>query len=147
MDAHGKTQGGLYMRTFKIAALVIGLVLGVGAQAQDSEALSDEAVLLFNGNETDLQGDELDLFNSMDENAVNSVEPFARLRIRCSSSYVGTRYCRVPGRVQHVRLIRQLSFLPCVAGRTFGSFNRGVWVRRGCSGLFTVIYNPRYRRY
>ena len=142
------------MRIIKFAAVMARLALGSAAQASDQSAadvLSDQAIILFNGDETDLSGEDYEVFNSMDENALEPQDAEAlairNMRVRCRSRGLGFRAttCNLRigprGRITHVRLIRRLSFFPCVAGRSFGATRRAVWVRQGCSADFMVRYN------
>jgi hypothetical protein len=58
--------------------------------------------------------------------------------IKCESNDGGRNYC---GNVNHhdrVNLEQQISGSPCVQGRSWGVDNRGLWVDRGCRGIFSV---------
>lgn len=112
------------MRKIKLALVLLGVSLGMSANAT-----TDDAVLLFN------EGDAVD---TMEIDSPDS----ARTYINCQSRGYGVERCRVPGRIQNVRLVRRYSFAPCVAGRSFGATNRYVWVRNGCAGQFLVRYRP-----
>lgn len=119
------------MRKIKLALLVAGVAFGMSANANteqvDESVISDDAaILLFN------EGDGPD--------AMEEGPDAARTYVRCQSHGYGMNRCRVPGRIQSVRLVRRLSFAPCIAGRTFGATPRYVWVRNGCSGQFLVRY-------
>ncbi len=64
-------------------------------------------------------------------------QPYASRPFRCESDSGRTRQCRVdePGRAT---LVRQLSSSPCVAGRTWGQDQGGIWVSNGCRGEFVI---------
>ena len=55
--------------------------------------------------------------------------------IRCESSGNRTRECSIDTR-GGVRLARQLSFSPCIEGRSWGYGRNGVWVSNGCRAEF-----------
>ena len=57
--------------------------------------------------------------------------------VRCESDDGRQRRCSLGGYGRAV-LVRQLSDAACVEGRTWGSFNGGVWVTGGCRGDFAV---------
>lgn len=67
--------------------------------------------------------------------------------VRCESDDGRQRRCSLGGGGRAV-LVRQISDAACVEGRTWGSFNGGVWVAGGCRGDFAVNggggYNPGY---
>jgi hypothetical protein len=54
--------------------------------------------------------------------------------VECRSRNYNYQSCPVPWR--DARLIRQLSDTQCIRGRTWGFDRRGLWVDRGCSGVF-----------
>lgn len=62
---------------------------------------------------------------------------YARDTIECESYNYRYNHCRADtdGRV---RLVRQTSDTACVQGRSWGYDRRGVWVDRGCAGVFRV---------
>jgi hypothetical protein len=131
------------MKFFKTIAVVAGLALGVSAHAATTETeMSDEAILLFNGDETPL--DEQEALALADEESPDARHVVRRIRVRCQSFPFFTVTCRVPPRVISVRLVNQFGFAPCIAGRTFGATRNSVWVRGGCSGDFVVRYRPRH---
>ncbi len=127
------------MTLLKSLALTSILALGfnVSANTNSEEGFNEEAILLFNGDETPM--DEAEAL-ALDENAVETDPAIRNIRIRCQSFFFFTSRCRVPGRVLSVRLVNQFGFQPCIAGRTFGANNRAIWVRNGCSGNFRVRY-------
>jgi|SRR5581483_6192489 len=57
--------------------------------------------------------------------------------INCASEQGRHRYCRVQTN-GYVRLDEQLSDAACVAGRTWGYDETGIWVDNGCRGRFVV---------
>lgn len=59
-------------------------------------------------------------------------------QIACSSQNFQHRFCRSDRRVVRARLIEQRSRAACVQGRTWGFQDDGIWVDKGCSGLFAV---------
>jgi Protein of unknown function (DUF3011) len=56
--------------------------------------------------------------------------------VECESRNFSYQSCQVPWR--DARLIRQKSDSACVRGRTWGIDRRGLWVDRGCSGVFAA---------
>lgn len=58
-------------------------------------------------------------------------------RFRCESSDGRVRTCAVGGR-GGVRLVKQLSRSPCIAGETWGMEREGVWVSNGCRAEFEI---------
>jgi len=62
----------------------------------------------------------------------------ARQMIRCESSGGRTRSCPVTLRGAPVRLLRQLSALPCRRDESWGTSRNEVWVSRGCKGEFEI---------
>lgn len=58
--------------------------------------------------------------------------------IRCESGRGSLTSCAVNLRGAPVRLLRQLSSLPCRQGETWGAGRNEVWVARGCKGEFEV---------
>ena len=59
--------------------------------------------------------------------------------VRCASSGYNYNMCQVDtGRGSEVRLVRQISNTRCVEGQTWGWNRAGVWVDRGCEGVFRV---------
>jgi len=57
--------------------------------------------------------------------------------VRCDSRGFNYRYCRADTD-NRVELVRQLSFIDCREGRSWGYDRYGVWVDRGCSAEFRV---------
>lgn len=64
--------------------------------------------------------------------------------IRCESTNLGYRYCRVDTD-DRVELIERFSLFSCREGRSWGHDARGVWVDRGCSAEFRVGRDNRRR--
>ena len=62
----------------------------------------------------------------------------SRQMIRCESSGGRTRSCPVALRGAPVRLLRQVSVLPCKRDESWGVGRNAVWVSRGCKGEFEV---------
>lgn len=60
--------------------------------------------------------------------------------VKCESRGNEYQFCNVRTRGD-VRLRRQLSKDPCVAGRTWGFENNGIWVTSGCRAEFEVGYH------
>lgn len=61
------------------------------------------------------------------------------IRLQCESSDKRYQFCQVDvGGRGRVRLLRQLSGSPCEEGYSWGWNRAGVWVNRGCRGLFSV---------
>lgn len=56
--------------------------------------------------------------------------------IRCESNGGHRQICPVPWR--DARMVRQESNTDCVRGQTWGVDRRGVWVDRGCRGVFAA---------
>ncbi|MEO6065915.1 MAG: DUF3011 domain-containing protein [Lysobacterales bacterium] len=57
--------------------------------------------------------------------------------VRCESPRGALNECRVDAR-GGVRLLRQLSSNPCVAGRSWGQDRGVIWVSRGCRADFVI---------
>lgn len=55
--------------------------------------------------------------------------------VRCESKDYRLRRCDVAWR--DARLVRQVSSARCVRGQNWGVDRRGLWVDRGCGGVFT----------
>ncbi|WP_199098877.1 DUF3011 domain-containing protein [Dyella sp. ASV21] len=61
------------------------------------------------------------------------------IRFQCESGDKRYQFCQVDvGGRGRVRLLRQLSGTPCEEGYSWGWNRAGVWVNRGCRGLFSV---------
>lgn len=61
------------------------------------------------------------------------------IRFSCESGDKRYQFCQVDvGGRGRVRLLRQLSGSPCEEGYSWGWNRAGVWVNRGCRGLFSV---------
>ncbi len=66
----------------------------------------------------------------------------AQSSVYCASDDMRRHYCSVDTR-GGVELMRQRSDASCIAGRTWGYDNRGIWVDRGCRADFAL--SNRYR--
>lgn len=65
--------------------------------------------------------------------------------VTCSSNDMKYHTCNIaPGSV--VRMTRQRSGSPCVAGRTYGSNNGQIWVNNGCRADFEVTQGRQMGR-
>lgn len=61
------------------------------------------------------------------------------IRFSCESNDKRYQFCQVDvGGHGRVRLLRQMSGTPCEEGYSWGWNRAGVWVNRGCRGLFSV---------
>ncbi|WP_445144512.1 DUF3011 domain-containing protein [Dyella sp. Tek66A03] len=61
------------------------------------------------------------------------------IRFQCESNDKQQQFCQVDvGRHGRVHLLQQLSGTPCEEGYSWGWNRAGVWVTRGCRGLFSV---------
>ncbi|MEP6484792.1 MAG: DUF3011 domain-containing protein [Rudaea sp.] len=56
--------------------------------------------------------------------------------VKCESKNFSYQNCPVPWR--DARLIRQVSDTQCIRGRSWGIDRRGLWVDRGCGGVFAA---------
>jgi hypothetical protein len=66
--------------------------------------------------------------------APNADAQRGRDSVECSSNDYRYARCDVPWR--DARLARQISGSQCVRGQTWGIDRRGIWVDRGCAGVF-----------
>jgi hypothetical protein len=62
----------------------------------------------------------------------------AQSQIRCESRNHQYEFCASSIPVAEARLMHQESGAACVQGRSWGYDRRGIWVDRGCAGLFEV---------
>jgi hypothetical protein len=62
----------------------------------------------------------------------------AQSTIACESREYQYAFCPVAGGVEDARLREQRSRSDCIEGRTWGWDRGGVWVDRGCEGVFEV---------
>ncbi|HEX8391200.1 MAG TPA: DUF3011 domain-containing protein [Longimicrobium sp.] len=69
----------------------------------------------------------------------------AQQTVTCESRNNDRTYCSMNAR-GNVHLVRQMSEAACVAGRSWGTDSRGIWVARGCRAQFVVNSNPVSRR-
>jgi hypothetical protein len=58
--------------------------------------------------------------------------------INCDSNDGRRNYCGNVNSNHQVSLQRQVSHSPCVRGQTWGVDGRGLWVDRGCRGIFSI---------
>lgn len=62
----------------------------------------------------------------------------AQVRVQCGSRDYRYQHCPVAGPLDGAWLVQQRSGTPCEEGRSWGWDRRGVWVDRGCEGIFEV---------
>lgn len=96
--------------------LLVGLMMGLQAQAQVSEDLQS------------LMGHEAESFGFLQTEF-----------LRCESVDYRRTDCAVSGRLRGVRMLRQYSKSGCVMGRTWGFIENFVWVDRGCRAQFEIV--------
>lgn len=60
----------------------------------------------------------------------------AQVRVQCESRDYRYQFCPLGGGVDAVWLIQQRSRSACIEGQSWGWDRRGVWVDRGCDGVF-----------
>ncbi|MCL4760980.1 MAG: DUF3011 domain-containing protein [Burkholderiales bacterium] len=71
----------------------------------------------------------------------------AQTRIQCESRNHQYQFCSTGVGITGARLVQQTSGARCVEGSTWGWDRRGVWVTRGCGGVFDVgDYRPAPQR-
>lgn len=58
--------------------------------------------------------------------------------IVCESRDYRQNFCGVHGPIGRARLIEQQSEAACIEGRTWGIRENGIWVNKGCSGVFAI---------
>ncbi|MGE0822821.1 MAG: DUF3011 domain-containing protein [Candidatus Binatia bacterium] len=79
----------------------------------------------------------------------SATSAFAQRTINCASKGERYEYCRADTN-GYVRLEEQFSDAPCIAGRTWGYDDMGIWVKDGCRARFAIgrqnYYNPSQRR-
>jgi hypothetical protein len=66
----------------------------------------------------------------------------AQARLQCESRDYGYQFCPIGGGVDDAVLVEQRSRSACVQGVSWGWDRRGVWVDRGCEGIFQVRVGP-----
>ena len=66
--------------------------------------------------------------------------------VRCESIGSSRTFCRADTGAG-VRVARQLSRRPCIAGRSWGYNDRGIWVSRGCRADFAIVGRRNRDRY
>ena len=59
-------------------------------------------------------------------------------RVACESRAFQQNFCPVRPLIARAWLDQQRSQSPCIQGDTWGFQRNGIWVNRGCSGLFAV---------
>ncbi|HEX4883375.1 MAG TPA: DUF3011 domain-containing protein [Casimicrobiaceae bacterium] len=62
----------------------------------------------------------------------------AQGRLQCESRDYQYQFCATGAGIDGARLVEQRSGAQCVEGRTWGWERRGVWVTRGCAGVFEI---------
>jgi len=62
----------------------------------------------------------------------------AQVRLQCESRNHQYQFCSTSMGITSARLVRQTSGAACVEGASWGWDRRGVWVTRGCAGVFEV---------
>ncbi|MEO5668640.1 MAG: DUF3011 domain-containing protein [Bdellovibrionota bacterium] len=77
------------------------------------------------------------LFRVTVENERRSV---STARVTCDSRGMRYNECLIGGNTLRVDLIRQTSSADCREGSTYGLVRDGMWVDRGCSGIFEITY-------
>lgn len=60
----------------------------------------------------------------------------AAATVVCESREYRRNFCGIAGGVSRVWMVEQRSQAPCIEGQTWGSRGDGVWVNRGCAGVF-----------
>jgi hypothetical protein len=65
-----------------------------------------------------------------------------RITVRCESVGGHRTFCPV-GRIERVRVSRQLSQRSCIRGRNWNYDSRGIWVSNGCRANFQVSRGSR----
>jgi Protein of unknown function (DUF3011) len=58
-------------------------------------------------------------------------------RVACQSREYKQAFCRVETPIARAWLVDQRSGAPCIQGQTWGFQRSGIWVDRGCSGVFS----------
>lgn len=58
--------------------------------------------------------------------------------VRCDSSGNALNRCPVNGRIVSLRVVQKHSISPCDYERSYGVYNQGIWVNRGCRATFEV---------
>lgn len=58
--------------------------------------------------------------------------------VSCGSPQHRMLRCAVPGNWRGAQMVRQTSSAACVEGRTWGFDRGGIWVDRGCGGIFAA---------
>ena len=69
-----------------------------------------------------------------------STPPATGSRVTCGSSGDARRECPVRGRIDEVKLRRDLSGGACLRGGRWGHSDTAIWTRDGCVGEFEVKY-------
>ncbi|MFN7728333.1 MAG: DUF3011 domain-containing protein [Bdellovibrio sp.] len=58
--------------------------------------------------------------------------------VTCFSNGHALQQCPVQGQIIGIQIVNQISIAPCVEGRSFGTYQGGIWVRGGCRATFQV---------
>lgn len=58
--------------------------------------------------------------------------------VSCGSPQYRLNRCQVPGQWRDVQLLRQTSKAACTQGQTWGFNQGGLWVDKGCGGVFAA---------
>jgi hypothetical protein len=67
----------------------------------------------------------------------------AQTRIQCESRNQQYQFCATAFNISDARMVRQISGASCIQGSSWGWDRRGIWVTRGCAGVFEVNdYRP-----
>jgi hypothetical protein len=67
-------------------------------------------------------------------------------RIRCSSRDFKYAFCATGREPLHVRVVRRYSKRACIAGRSWGTNRRGIWVNHGCDADFDFRFRGAVSR-
>jgi hypothetical protein len=62
----------------------------------------------------------------------------AQTRIQCESRNQQYQFCATAFNIADARMVRQISGASCIQGSSWGWDRRGIWVTRGCAGVFEV---------
>ena len=62
--------------------------------------------------------------------------PGSNQTVSCGSSQYKLARCAVPGNWPGAQIVRQTSKSACVQGQTWGFARDGIWVDKGCGGVF-----------
>ena len=62
----------------------------------------------------------------------------AQARLQCESREYGYQFCPTGAVLEDARLVEQRSRAACIEGQSWGWDRRGIWVDRGCEGIFDI---------